>query len=181
MNRLRIFLSIGLVVGCLTGAVMTFTTEPARAAGPVLAQNDNKKDDDKKGNNGNNQNQNGTNTQNVEKKGENVDPVSQNVVKDTSVVEYISDAYAWMALIGGLLAVIMIMYAGYTYMASSGDPEKIANAKDIVEKALIGLGLLITAAVILKTINPATVNPKANPKPGNIDFTKPGGGEQRAK
>ena len=66
-------------------------------------------------------------------------------------------------------------------MMESGDPEKIANAKDIVEKALIGLGLLITAAVILKTINPATVNPKANPKPGNIDFTKPGGGEQRAK
>ncbi len=111
--------------------------------------------------------------------GDNVDPVSGEEVEKTSVVQYINAAYAWFAFIGGLLAVIMLIFAGYTYMGSYGDPEKISNAKDIVEKTLIGLALLILAAVILNTINPRTAeNPCSPGEPGcgDIDFTKPDGG-----
>lgn len=110
--------------------------------------------------------------------GENRDPVSENTVKDTSIVEYVSDAYNWLSIIGGLLAVIMLIYAGYSYMSSNGDPEKISNSKDIVEKALLGLALLIIATVILKTINPRTVDPctPGQPNCGTVDFTQPNGG-----
>lgn len=105
------------------------------------------------------------------------DPVSKKDPKKTSVVEYVNDAYAYLAGIGGLLAIIMLIYAGYSYMTSYGDPEKLSNAKDIIEKALIGLALLILAAVILNTINPRTTDPRRCPAGDKtcVDFTKPGG------
>ena len=109
--------------------------------------------------------------------GDNIDPISGHEVEKTSVVQYINAAYIWFAFIGGLLAIIMLIYAGYTYMGSYGDPEKISNAKDIVEKTLIGLALLILAALILNTINPRTID-ACRPGErgcGDIDFTKPGG------
>lgn len=108
---------------------------------------------------------------------QNKDPVTQQEVKKTSVVDYINDAYRWAAIFGGLLAVLMLIYAGYRYMTSYGDPEAISDAKDIVEKSLIGLALLILAAVILQTINPKTVDPckPGEPGCGEIDFTKPKG------
>lgn len=102
-----------------------------------------------------------------------VDPVSQQKVKDTSVIGYVNAVYKWAAIIGGLLAVLMLTYAGYRYMTSYGDPEKIASAKEIIEQALIGLVLLILAAVILQTINPNTTGCKKNC--GDIDFSKPTG------
>ncbi|MEX1113493.1 MAG: pilin [Patescibacteria group bacterium] len=109
--------------------------------------------------------------------GDNIDPVSGQEVERTSVVQYINAAYIWFAFIGGLLAIIMLIYAGYTYMGSYGDPEKISNAKDIVEKTLIGLALLILAALILSTINPRTTDPcrPGERGCGDIDFTRPGG------
>lgn len=105
------------------------------------------------------------------------DPVSGKDPKKTSVVEYVNDAYVYLAGIGGLLAIIMLIYAGYSYMTSYGDPEKLSNAKDIIEKALIGLALLILAAVILNTINPRTTDPCTPGQSGcgKVDFTKPRG------
>ncbi len=74
---------------------------------------------------------------------------------------------------------MMLTYAGYRYMTSYGDPEKISDAKDIVEKTLVGLGLLIVAALILNTVNPRTgenvCTGQGGPDCGTIDFTDPNG------
>ncbi len=112
-------------------------------------------------------------------KATNKDPITGQVVNQTSVVGYINKAYPYLAGVGGLLAVIMLIYAGYRYMTSYGDPEALADAKDIVEKALIGLALLILAAVILNTINPRTSSQLCTPGQtgcGDIDFNKADGG-----
>jgi hypothetical protein len=114
----------------------------------------------------------------VPKHEENVDPVTKTKVKETSVIQYVNSIYVYLAGIGGLIAVMMLVYAGYAYMTSYGDPEKISNAKDIIEKTLISLALLILAAVILKEINPQTVEPCTTPNQngcGSIDFSKPAG------
>lgn len=106
------------------------------------------------------------------------DPVTCEPVKDTSVLDYVNRGYQFFAIVGGLVAVIMLIWAGYRYMTSYGDPEKIADAKDIVEKSLIGLGLLILAALILNTVNPRTSQDPCEgqgPECGRIDFSKPGG------
>lgn len=109
----------------------------------------------------------------------NIDPVTQQAVKESSVVDYINDAYTWASIFGGILAVMMIIYAGFRYMTSYGDPEAISDAKDIVEKSLMGLALLILAAVILNTINPKTAGEPCTGQGGEhcgkIDFTDPKG------
>lgn len=165
MRPLRIILFAGILTSVLGFSAFS-APQTARAEGAQLIAQTKPQAQPNGGS------QNGQNT-----KGDNIDPITGKPVKDSSVVNYISDAYFWASIIGGLLAVLMMMYAGYSYMTSAGDPEKISNSKDIVEKALLGLGLLILAAVILKTINPATVDPNAcKPNCGSIDFTKPNGG-----
>jgi uncharacterized membrane protein len=173
---ISILLSLALLV-----PGMVLSSVPAQAAPAAENQNPAGNKDNK--GNGNPQTENQKNGALQNAQGENRDPVSENTVKDTSVVEYISDAYGWLSIIGGLLAVIMLIYAGYSYMSSNGDPEKISNSKDIVEKALLGLALLIVATVILKTINPRTVDPctPGQPNCGAIDFTQPNGGVKESK
>lgn len=106
------------------------------------------------------------------------DPVTCKSPKDVSVLEYVESGYQFFAIAGGLVAVLMLMWAGYRYMSSYGDPEKIADAKDIVEKTFIGLALLVLAALILNTVNPRTSQDTCEgqgPECGNVDFSKPEG------
>lgn len=111
------------------------------------------------------------------------DPVTGNAPDCSSVVQWIDSAYGWLAVLGGLLAVLMLIYAGYSYMASNGDPEKMSNAKDVVEKVLIGLALLILATIILNAVNGRTTKSCHPGKEGcgAIDFSKPDGGAQAPK
>lgn len=106
------------------------------------------------------------------------DPITNKKPQDSSVIDYINGVYKFAAGIGGLLAMLMLIYAGYRYMTSYGDPEKISDAKDIIEKSLIGLTLLILAYVILNTLNPRTASNPCTPGQancGSVDFSKPGG------
>lgn len=55
---------------------------------------------------------------------------------------YITGLYDWAIGICASLAVLMIMYGGYRYMASQSEPSAITEAKEIVVSALSGLILL---------------------------------------
>lgn len=49
----------------------------------------------------------------------------------------------------GLLAVSLTLYAGYIWMTSQGNPEKIEKAKDILKNAAIGLLIILSAYAIV--------------------------------
>lgn len=49
----------------------------------------------------------------------------------------------------GLLAVSLILYAGYIWMTSQGNPEKIEKAKDILKNTAIGLLIILSAYAIV--------------------------------
>ncbi len=51
-----------------------------------------------------------------------------------------------------IMSVIMIILAGFTYITSNGDPQKISAAKDTIVYAIIGLLVAVSAQVILVTI-----------------------------
>lgn len=53
-----------------------------------------------------------------------------------------------IATVVGILSVIMIIWAGYTYMTAAGDPGKIMRAKQIILGAIIGVVITILAAAI---------------------------------
>lgn len=52
--------------------------------------------------------------------------------------------------IGGVLAVGLLAYGGFTILTSSGDPEKLMQGREIITNALMGLALVILAVVVLQ-------------------------------
>jgi hypothetical protein len=48
----------------------------------------------------------------------------------------------------GILLVILILYAGFIWMTSQGDPGKIKKAKDMLYQAIIGLVIVFAAFAI---------------------------------
>ena len=77
--------------------------------------------------------------------------------QETAFPQYINMIYTLSITLAIILATIMIVYGGYRYMTSAGNPETLAEAKDIITGAIIGLILLILAALILRTISPSIV------------------------
>ncbi len=52
----------------------------------------------------------------------------------------------------GTLAVILIIYAGFVYMTSQGEADKVKQAKDIFKNAIIGLLIVLSAYAIVSFI-----------------------------
>lgn len=62
--------------------------------------------------------------------------------------------YAAIVTISGLAAFVMLLWGGITYMTSQGSPAAISDAKDRIQKALLGLLLVLASILILQVINP---------------------------
>lgn len=52
----------------------------------------------------------------------------------------------------GIAAVIMIIFGGFRYVTSGGDPNKVASAKNTLLYALIGVIVAALAAVIVQFV-----------------------------
>ena len=55
-------------------------------------------------------------------------------------------------MVVGYLAVIIIMYGGYLYIMSNGDPGKAAKGMKTIKSAAIGIILSVLANVIIRTL-----------------------------
>lgn len=66
--------------------------------------------------------------------------------------DYVNLLLKWALPVVGGLAVLMIIYAGYIYMTSQGNPEAVAKAKDIIIGVAVGILLLFLIGVILGTL-----------------------------
>lgn len=71
----------------------------------------------------------------------------------TTLEGYIQQLYNFALVIGGILAVGMIV-AGSIYISVSGSVDKEREGKSFITSALLGLAILFGAYLILKTINP---------------------------
>lgn len=66
--------------------------------------------------------------------------------------DYFNSVYLWAIGIAFSAAVISIIYAGYKYVMSQGEPAKISEAKELIISALTGIALLILAGVVLNAL-----------------------------
>jgi hypothetical protein len=66
--------------------------------------------------------------------------------------EFLSFALKWAVGIGGGIAFLLIVYAGFMIMTSSGNPERLKAGQELLTSAIWGLLLLIFSIVILKII-----------------------------
>jgi hypothetical protein len=74
-------------------------------------------------------------------------------VEVNGVTDYVSYLFSTFILpIVGGLALLMVIYAGYLYMTSQGNPDSINQAKDILIGVITGIVLLFLIRVILNQI-----------------------------
>lgn len=52
----------------------------------------------------------------------------------------------------GLLAVIMVIYGGVTYVSSAGNDEAVGKAKKIIMYALIGIVIILLSFVVVQAV-----------------------------
>lgn len=66
--------------------------------------------------------------------------------------EFLSFVLRWAVGIGGGIAFLLIIYAGFMIMTSAGNPERLKAGQELLTSAISGLILLIFSVVILKII-----------------------------
>ncbi len=54
--------------------------------------------------------------------------------------------------VAGLVAVAFVVYGGFMYMTSQGEPDKTSKAKNTLLNSLIGLTIAIMATVIVSFV-----------------------------
>ncbi len=63
--------------------------------------------------------------------------------------EYILPLMKVLGVLAGVFAALVLVYAGYLYMTSSGRPDELDKAKRVLRNALVGLVLVIGSAAIV--------------------------------
>lgn len=71
-----------------------------------------------------------------------------------NIGEVIGFLYGFLVVIAGVLAFGMLVWAGITWLASAGDPSKISDARDRIQKAFLGLLLVLASFLLLQILNP---------------------------
>ena len=75
----------------------------------------------------------------------------------TFLPAYIEYIFTWAIIIAGLLAFFALVYGGILYLTSAGNPSKMSDAKEQVIAGFLGLIILLSSYLILKTIDPQLV------------------------
>ena len=71
-------------------------------------------------------------------------------ISDTN--QFIAFILRWAMGVGGGIALVLIVVAGFQIMTSTGNPEKIQAGKELLTSAIAGLIMLIFGVFILRVI-----------------------------
>ncbi|HOI60236.1 MAG TPA: pilin [Candidatus Pacearchaeota archaeon] len=74
-------------------------------------------------------------------------PVFATFAED-AITETIKNINIWLTTVGGGLAVLSIIIAGVLMVLSNENEKNVANAKNIIKWAMIGLGIILMANVL---------------------------------
>lgn len=77
-------------------------------------------------------------------------------ISDTSAL--IGFILGWAIGIGGGIAFLLILFAGFQIMTSSGNPDRLKAGQELMTSAIAGLILLIFSVFILKVIGVDILN-----------------------
>jgi len=81
---------------------------------------------------------------------------------------YIQYVFNFAIIIAGIIAFASIVYAGFRYLASAGNPTTMSDARSQITAGILGLLILVTSYLILIQINPELIVLKI----GKIEFEK---------
>ncbi|MDB5186483.1 MAG: rane protein [Candidatus Saccharibacteria bacterium] len=72
--------------------------------------------------------------------------------KDPLTTNTVANALQLVFGVSGGIAVVVVAYAGLTYVLSRGNPQETARAKNIILYAIVGLIICITAFSIIEFV-----------------------------
>jgi len=75
----------------------------------------------------------------------------------TTLSDYVTYIFNFLIRIAGLIVFGSLIYGGIRYLTSTGSPSAIADAKDQILSAFLGLIILLSSYLILHTLNPQLV------------------------
>ena len=70
-----------------------------------------------------------------------------------------------LVVVAGIVAVFLVIFSGYRFVMSEGDPEKIAVARKTLTYAIFGLVFILLSFVILNAIAKFTGVEQLAPRP----------------
>jgi len=83
-----------------------------------------------------------------------IETLSGNGKEVADLGTYIIALYNFMIPAASIIAVVLIMIAGFQYIMAAGSQERIAKAKERIQKAIIGLVLILGAYTIVNLVDP---------------------------
>ena len=81
-------------------------------------------------------------------------PFGTKLTDNSTIGDLVMYLYQWGITLGGLALFIVLVIAGFQYLASAGSPTAMKSAKDRITSAGIGIAVLLGSYLILNTINP---------------------------
>lgn len=101
---------------------------------------------------------------------------------EQSLPGYIAYFFQMAMILGGVLAVLSLVFSGIQFIYSAGNPENMSEAKKRAKSAILGLILLLSSFILIKTINPELENldPTVNLKSTGMLFFAGKNGEKPA-
>ncbi|MBI5621732.1 hypothetical protein HY933_02630 [Candidatus Falkowbacteria bacterium] len=84
-------------------------------------------------------------------------PFGQLTSGKIDISKYIENLYTFGVGAAGVLAVIVIMVAGFIWLTAGGNQENIGTAKGYITGALIGLIIALGSYTVMRIINPSLV------------------------
>jgi len=97
-----------------------------------------------------------------------------NIGPGTTFPEYVRYMFYFAIFISGFIALASFTIAGFQYITSAGEPQKIKDAKDRITSAIVGTVILLTSVILLNTINTQFIVPDL-PKTNVFGFQIPSG------
>lgn len=77
--------------------------------------------------------------------------INENTLK-TGIWTIAANVFTDITVIAAYLVLGFVIYGGYLYMFSRGDPTKVAFGKKTLSRAFIGLGIVLLAGIILNSL-----------------------------
>ena len=81
------------------------------------------------------------------------------ITSGSDIAQYAQYLFVFLIALAGILAVISLVIGGIRILAAAGNPGKIGEAKDQIFGSILGVILLMTSFIILRTINADLVSP----------------------
>jgi len=75
-----------------------------------------------------------------------------------SLTDAFQSFYTYIVSIAGVIALIALIIGGILYLTSTGEPEKLSKARKQILAAFLGIIILLSSYLILRTINPELVS-----------------------